>query len=85
MSATYQRARNEHGDLVLTITVVGWHDIFRLTWNHLHAQVEFSADARKTFQWMRRALGAKQFDAIDRSLTGGKVRPYSIRPKGRDY
>ncbi len=85
MSTTTERTRNEHGDPVLTITVVGFYDIFRLSWNLLGAQVEFSEQARKTFQWMRRSLGASRFDEFDQSMTGGKTRPYSIRPKGREW
>lgn len=78
---TWTRTRNEHGDPVLTITIVGWHDIFRLCWNLLHAQVEFSAESRKVFQWMRRSLGAKRYDEFDRSMTGGKTKQYAIRPR----
>jgi hypothetical protein len=81
MSAEYRRTRNKHGDPVLVITVTGWHDIFRLNWNLLHAQCEFSASARQTFRWMRRCLGAKRYDAFDQSMTGGKTRAYSIRRK----
>lgn len=81
MSADFKHSRNQHGDPVLTITVTGWHDIFRLQWNLLHAQVEFSAAARKSFQWMRRSLGAKRYDTFDQSMTGGKTIAYSIRPK----
>lgn len=81
----YLRTRNEHGDPVLIITVTGWHDIFRLNWNLLHAQVEFSAAASKTFQWMRRSIGAAHYDAFDQSMTGGKTRRYSIRPKREEW
>lgn len=81
MAAEFKHSRNRHGDPVLTITVVGWHDIFRLQWNLLHAQCEFSEAARKSFQWMRRCLGPARYDAFDQSMTGGKTRRYSIRPK----
>lgn len=84
MSAEFKHSRNKHGDPVLTITVVGFHDIFRLQWNLLHAQVEFSAAARKSFQWMRRSLGAARYDAFDQSMTGGKTKRYAIRPR-RSY
>lgn len=84
MSTEFKHSRNQHGDPVLTITVVGFHDIFRLQWNLLHAQVEFSAAARKTFQWMRRSLGPARYDAFDQSMTGGKTRRYAIRPR-RSY
>ena len=77
----YERKRNEHGDPVLVITITGWHDIFRLNWNLLHAQCEFSAAARKTFQWMRKSIGAKRYDEFDQSMTGGKTRRYAIRPR----
>lgn len=79
MSTTYKRGRNEHNDPVLTITVTGAHDIFRLNWNHLHAQCEFSDAARDTYAWLRRVMGAGRFDYLDKSLTGGKAKPYSMR------
>ena len=83
MSAIFKHSRDEHGDPVLTITVTGWHDIFRLQWNLLHAQCEFSAAARKSCQWMRRSLGAARYDTFDQSMTGGKTIAYSIRPRRR--
>jgi hypothetical protein len=83
MSTTYKRSRTKHGDPVLTITVVGWHDIFRVTENLLHAQCEFADASRKTLQWMRRGLGASRYDAFDKSMTGGKTRRYAIRPRER--
>lgn len=85
MSTEYKRSRNKHGDPVLTITVTGFHDIFRLSFAMLHAQVEFSEAARKSFQWMRRSLGASRCDAFDQSMTGGKTRRYAIRPKREEY
>lgn len=83
MSTEYQRSRNEHGDPVLTITVTGSHDIFRLNWNLLHAQCEFSDAARKTYQWLRRVMGAANYDYLDQSLTGGKTKRYAVRAKER--
>lgn len=85
MTTEYKRSRNKHGDPVLTITVTGWHNIFRLNWNLLHAQSEFSAEARKTYQWMRRVVGAKNYDKFDQMMTSGKTRKYSIRPKRSDW
>ena len=85
MSAHFKHSRSRDGEPVLTITVTGWHDIFRLQWNLLHAQMEFSAAARKSFQWMRRSLGAAKYDAFDKSMTGGKTIAYSIRPRRRDW
>ena len=82
MSVAYTRGRNEHGDGVLIITVTGWHDIYRLTFNHLNAQSEFFEGACKTFKWMRRAVGAPNFDALDKSLTGGRAKRYSTRRGG---
>ena len=78
MSTITKRSRDKNGDPVLTITVTGFHDIFRLSWNLLHAQVEFSAEARRTFQWIRRSLGASRYDTFDQSMTGGKTIAYSI-------
>lgn len=82
MSTEYKRTTNHHGDQVLVITVTGWHDIFRLSYSLLHAQVEFSAAARDTFRWLRRRLGADAFDRVDQSLTGGKVKPYAMPVRG---
>ena len=85
MATTYRRTRNKHGDPVLHITVTGAHDIFRLNWNLLHAQCEFSAAARKTYQWLRRSMGAPSFDYLDKSLTGGKAKRYAMRPRKEEW
>ncbi len=79
MSAECRRSRNQHGDPVLTITVTGSHDIYRLNWNLLHAQCEFSEAARATYQWLRRVMGAGPFDGLDKALTGGKAKVYAVR------
>jgi len=85
VSADYRRTTNEHGDQVLTITVTGAHDIFRLNWNLLHAQCEFSASARDTYRWLRRAMGAGRFDYLDKQLTGGKAKPWAMRVRGERW
>lgn len=82
MTTEYKRGRDQHGTPVLTITITGAHDIFRLNWALLHAQCEFSEAASKTYQWLRRVMGADRFDNVDRSLTGGKAKRYSIRRPG---
>lgn len=81
MATEYKRRTNEFGDPILTITVTGSHDIYRLNWNLLHAQCEFSEGARKTYRWLRRSMGAKYFDHLDQSLTGGKAKRYAVRPR----
>lgn len=85
MSAEYRRTRNQHGDPVLIITVTGSHDIFRLNWNLLHAQCEFSAEARGTYRWLRRVMGAGPFDYLDKSLTGGKAKRYAMRVRRESW
>lgn len=85
MSIETRHARNRHGDPVLTITITGWHDIFRTSWNFCHDQVEFVDKGSKALQWMRRSLGAKKYDAFDKSMTGGKSKRWSIRPRGASW
>lgn len=82
MSAEYRRTRNQHGDPVLHITVTGAHDIYRLNWNLLHAQCEFSEAARGTYRWLRRVMGAPSFDHLDQMLTHGKAKRYAVRVRG---
>lgn len=75
------RTRNSGGDPVWTITVTGWHDIFRLAWNLVHCQVEFVKHGSKALQWQRQANGAESFDRFDQSMTGGKAKRWSIRTR----
>jgi hypothetical protein len=75
---------NEHGEPVVTFTVVGVHDIFRWAWHMVHGQVEFGRDGAHCLQHLRRRLGPKRYDEFDQTMTGGKSRSYSIRPK-RDW
>lgn len=79
MSATYERTRNKAGDPVWVITITGWHDIFRMAWNLVHCQVEFCEAGSRTLQWMRRSVGARNFDRFDESMTGGKAKRWSTR------
>ncbi|MFT3873458.1 MAG: hypothetical protein QM714_12575 [Nocardioides sp.] len=81
MSAAYKHTRNAAGDPVWVITITGWHDIFRMAWNLVHCQVEFCEAGAKALQWMRGATGAESFDRFDQSMTGGKAKRWSIRPR----
>lgn len=81
MSHTIELTKNEHGEPVVNFQVVGGHDIMRWLFHMLHGQVEFGRDAQTILQKLRRKWGAKNFDAFDKTLTGGKMRMYSIRRK----
>jgi hypothetical protein len=81
MSTDIQVGRNEHGEPVITYTIVGAHDAMRWCFHMLHGQVEFGRDARVPLQRFRRWWGAKSFDEFDRVLTGNRMKAASIRPK----
>lgn len=85
---TYRHSRNQHGEPVFTITLIGWHDIFRFSANMLDQQCEFMAAGSKALQWCRRSLGASRFEAMNKSLSGDGTRTQryvaraSKRPRG---
>lgn len=64
---------NGNGDPVLTIRITGFHDIFRLAWNLIHAQIEFMEIGRHGMRYTARSLGKGRFAAMDKSMTGGEV------------
>ncbi len=67
---------------IVTYMVSGHTDVMRWCYHMLHGQVEFGKDARTILQRLRRRWGAKLFDAIDRPLTGNRMKMHSVRPRG---
>jgi hypothetical protein len=66
---------DEHGEPTVTLTVQGWSDVFRLTYNLIHAQVEFCAHGTSIFKALRRK-NRDLLERVDLTLTGGKVVEY---------
>lgn len=60
-------------DTVLTITITGEHDIYRLAHHLLKGQVEFSDRARTILGTMKRRNRAA-WDYLDRQLGGWRLR-----------
>ena len=85
MSTEIAITRNEHREPVVTYTIVGGTDIMRWCFHMLHGQCEFGRDARIPLQRLRRWWGAKAFDRFDQTLTGGKMKSASIRPRGPEW
>lgn len=83
MSTQVEIGRDEHGDVKLTYTILGGHDVMRWCYHMLHGQVEFCRDASTILQRLRRWWGAKAFDRYDQTLTGGRMKRYSIRPRNQ--
>jgi hypothetical protein len=75
--------RDEHGDLRLTVTLIGGHDIFRFAVNMLSQQVEFFRAGRVALVELREALTPDRFDPMARSLLGedrhAKLSRYFLR------
>lgn len=61
---------NVHGDQVLTITVVGCHDIYRLIHALEHAQVEFAREGRNIRGKLRRHLGKLRYRSLQNYYNG---------------
>lgn len=76
---------NSHSDsesFTVTLTAKGPHDAYRLMYAMVHMQVDIGglAMSRKGFYALRKAMGAKAFDALDESLGGGRCKRYATDP-----
>lgn len=72
------------GDPVLTITVTGGSDIFRLSHHLMKGQIEFGKLAREIFVWLRRRWGVRAFRRVDQEMTGGYVVKHGWHMPPRD-
>jgi hypothetical protein len=62
--------RNEHGDPVLTITVTGTSDVYRIGWYLQRAAVDHASLGRRIHRSMKRLIGAANFRFIERQMHG---------------
>jgi hypothetical protein len=65
-------------DPVVTIVIVGWHDIHRLAYNMLRWQVEFSAMGRQILKSHRRAVGRQTWRALWEMYHGTAEKPMTF-------
>jgi hypothetical protein len=73
---------DEHpGEMVLTITITGAHDIYRFAHHMLTGQVEFYSRGRKIIAALKRRMDAGQWRYLDRSMGGWRMRG-EREPKG---
>lgn len=79
MSHTHTVHRNEHGEPVLTITVVGAYDVYRFCRGLERLQVEFCATGRRALRQLERRMGRSYFDALAVHLEGSG--PYLRRSR----
>lgn len=60
-----QRMRiSQHGDLVLTVTVAGVHDIYRFAHNWTYDQVEFCEQGHSILRKLKRRLGKQKYRSL---------------------
>jgi hypothetical protein len=78
MSAKYRASRNEHDEPVVTITLVGGHDIHRFAYNLLSQQVEFAEMGRNILKGQRRRMGKKAWDRMWRVFHGDSKPPMTF-------
>lgn len=70
MSVENKMRTNAFGEPMLTITVVGSHDIYRLAWHLEHGQVEFVEQGRNIRTKLRRHLGKARMRSLVNYYSG---------------
>lgn len=78
VSATYRASRNQHGEPVVTITLVGGSDIHRFAYNLLRQQVEFARMGRQILKGQRRRMGRKAWVEMWRMYHGDAEPPLTF-------
>jgi len=68
---------SEHGDPVVTFTVTGGHDIYRLAFSLSRAQCDFADNGAGMFRFLAGAYPTS-FDALDQSLGSGAARRWAL-------
>lgn len=68
---------SEHGDPVVTFTVTGGHDIYRLAFALVRAQCDFADVGQGIFRFLVGAYPTS-FDALDQSLGSGVARRWAL-------
>jgi hypothetical protein len=80
----YRYSRNEHGEPVVTITLVGWHVIHRFAYNLLSHQIEFARMGTDILRVQRRRIGRERWGLIWRMYHGEHSKPMTFRWKRDD-
>jgi peptidyl-tRNA hydrolase len=62
VSISKRVTKNEHGDVVLTVTLIGAYDAMRFADGMRHLQCEFGEQGRKALKSIRRQIGSEKFD-----------------------
>lgn len=78
MSALYRASRNQHGEPVVTITLVGFHDIHRFAYNLLKHQCEFARMGTQILKGQRRRVGKKKWAEIWALYHGSHEKPMTF-------
>lgn len=71
MSVSKRLTRDKHGTPILTITVAGPHDIYRLSRHMLSGQVEFCELGHRSLRSLRKLLGRERYAAMENYFNGG--------------
>lgn len=64
---------NHPSELVLTITVQGAHDIYRLARHLESGQCEFADLGRRTLRSLRKAMGPNRYEYMEDAMTGKRA------------
>jgi hypothetical protein len=70
MSMKKRLSRNEAGDSVLRIEVVGTHDVYRFGWYLTHNATDHAALGRRILRSLRRQVGADSWAWMQRYFHG---------------
>lgn len=73
MSTDKRVTFNEHGEPVVTVTILGWDDAFRLSWALAHLQCDFADVGRRIGSSLRRKLGAVRWREMHARYSSGPV------------
>jgi hypothetical protein len=68
MSITKRVTKNKHGDVVLTVTLVGWNDAARFAYGMQTLQCEFGDQGRRAMWSIRQQVGADRHDKACKQL-----------------
>lgn len=75
---------NKHGEPTVTITLTGYHEIYRFAHHMETSQVEFAEAGNRIIRGLRRRLNADKWNEWMWSLHGDKGRRIHPASKQRD-
>jgi hypothetical protein len=80
MAVEKRLSRDKFGQPVLTVRVVGAHDIYRLSRHLLYGQVEFGELGQRALRSLRRQMGRARYALMEDYFAGRAFPPATPAP-----